>query len=121
MHSSFFLRARAWCSMGIVAAVPAAMAGPASAVIDNPGGGQNRIEVTGNTAQNIQVDCADGTRAAGSNHRGAANVNSVNVDKNSLQGRTTIITGRNSRDVRAEADCKSGRPAVGNVNSVNIR
>ncbi|RYZ05055.1 MAG: hypothetical protein EOO24_12645 [Comamonadaceae bacterium] len=96
------------------AALPAAAA---TDVLTRPGGGQNRIEVTGNSASNVQVRCADG-----STQRAAANVNSVNVDPKALRGRTTIVTGRNTQDVRVDGDCgaRGARPAA-NINSVNIR
>ncbi|MDM0055341.1 hypothetical protein [Variovorax fucosicus] len=105
-----------FCSLGIVAAAPAAMAG--TTVIENPGSGTNRIEVSGNKAQNVQVQCADGNAK---NTAAAGNVNSVNIDGRALQGKTVIVTGRNSRDVRADADCKGGAAPNANVNSVNIR
>lgn len=109
---------RLFCSAGLAAAVPAAMAG--TTVIQNPGSGTNRIEVTGNKAQNVQVNCAEGV--AGKNTNAPGNVNSVNIDGRALQGKTVIVTGRNSRDVRADADCQRGRAAPNaNVNSVNIR
>jgi hypothetical protein len=87
-------------------------------VIQNPGSGTNRIEVTGNSARNVQVRCADGSRntdVAGSK------VNSVNLDGRALQGKTVIVTGRNSRDIHADADCKGSAGSNTNVNSVNIR
>lgn len=97
-------------------------AAPASAdnrtIIDNPGRGTNRIEITGNTATNVQVRCGDGRAAAAGQ---GANVNSVNVDKRALEGRTVIVTGRNTRDVKADADCAHGQPGAANVNSINIR
>lgn len=81
-------------------------------VIDRPGPGTNRIDVTGNSATRVQVHCQDG----------AANVNSVNIDGRSLQGRTVVVTGRNTRDVQAGADCaRGGTGAAANINSVNIR
>ena len=113
MHSIL----RFFCSAGIAAVVPAAMAG--TTVIQNPGSGTNRIEVTGNKAQNVQVQCADGPRATANAQGG--NVNSVNIDKRALEGKTVIVTGRNSRDVRADADCQRGQAPNANVNSVNIR
>jgi len=103
----------------VVAAAPGAAAKDASdtttTVIDNPGRGTNRIEITGNTVQDVR-GCPGGV----------ANVNSVNIDGQSLKGRTIIVAGRNVRDVHAEKDCaggKDGRPAGGasNVNSINIR
>lgn len=85
-------------------------------VIDRPGPGTNRIDVTGNSATRVQVHCQDGAAA------GAANVNSVNIDGRSLQGRTVVVTGRNTRDVQAGADCaRGGTGAAANINSVNIR
>ncbi|MDA7419092.1 hypothetical protein PGB34_22195 [Xenophilus arseniciresistens] len=92
-------------------------------VIDNPGSGTNRIEVTGNTARNIVVQCAHNGQAPA---QAAPNVNSVNVDGRALQGRTVIITGRNTQDIDARVDCNNsnstdGRTGAANVNSVNIR
>lgn len=119
MKLSFFLRSIACCSASIVAA-SSAMAETSTTVIDNPGSGTNRIEVTGNTARNISVQCADAPRA-GVRRSDGANVNSVNVDSRTLQGRTVVVTGRNSRDVNVDADCGSGQRGAANVNSVNIR
>ncbi|MGK6307234.1 hypothetical protein [Variovorax sp. DT-64] len=91
-------------------------------VIQNPGSGTNRIEVTGNSARNVQVRCPDGSRKA---DVAASNVNSVNIDGRALQGKTVIVSGRNSRDIHADADadadCRGGAPSNANVNSVNIR
>jgi len=117
-HRSHFLRI--FCSLGIVAAAPAAMAG--TTVIENPGSGTNRIEVSGNKAQNVQVQCADGRNGAAATSGANVNsTNSVNIDGRALQGKSVIVTGRNSRDVRADADCKGGTAPNANVNSVNIR
>lgn len=120
MHHRFL---RIFCSLGIVAAAPAAMAG--TTVIENPGSGTNRIEVSGNKAQNVQVQCADGRNGAaatsGANVNSTNSTNSVNIDGRALQGKTVVVTGRNSRDVRADADCKGGTAPNANVNSVNIR
>ena len=77
----------------------------------------NRIEVTGNTARNVEVRCGpDGTRPT-------VNVNSVNVEAGALRGKTVIVTGRNTQDVRVQ-DCPKAPPGQldgVNVNSVNIR
>lgn len=104
-------------ALGSLLVAPAASADNRT-VIDNPGRGTNRIEITGNTATNVQVRCGDGHGAATTQ---GANVNSVNVDRRALEGRTVIVTGRNTRDVRAEADCAHGQPGAANVNSINIR
>ncbi|SIQ71725.1 hypothetical protein [Pseudacidovorax sp. RU35E] len=86
-------------------------------MIERPGPGTNRIEVTGNSASNVQVRCADGTAATA-----GANINSVDIDSRALQGRTVVVTGRNTRDVKAGVDCApGGAGAAANVNSVNIR
>ncbi|MET3517087.1 hypothetical protein ABIC63_004886 [Pseudacidovorax sp. 1753] len=86
-------------------------------MIERPGTGTNRIEVTGNSASNVQVRCADGTATTA-----GANVNSVAIDSRALQGRTVVVTGRNTRDVKAGVDCaQGGAGAAANVNSVNIR
>lgn len=108
----------ALCGAAVVAALPPAAAG--TTVIQNPGGGTNRIEVTGNSAQNVQARCAPGQRAV-TPDTPPANVNSVNVDGQSLKGKTVIVTGRNSQDVRVEGDCQNGVRPNANVNSVNIR
>ena len=77
----------------------------------------NRIEVTGNTARNVEVRCGpDGTRPT-------VNVNSVNVEAGALRGKTVIVTGRNTQDVRVQ-HCPKAPPGQldgVNVNSVNIR
>ena len=119
MQLSFLLRSLACCSAGLVAA-SSATAQTSTTVIDSPGSGTNRIEVTGNTAQNISVQCAQG-QGKDARRRDGVNVNSVNVDGRALQGKTVIVTGRNSRDVNVDADCSSGQRGAANVNSVNIR
>lgn len=94
---------------------PAAEPARADAQRTPPGtnGQGNRIEVTGNTATNVR--CAEG---------GSASVNSVNVNGESLKGRTVIVQGRNARDVHV--DCAkdgadpNGKPST-SVNGVNIR
>ncbi|RYF32895.1 MAG: hypothetical protein EOO26_09980 [Comamonadaceae bacterium] len=121
------IKGNSWCRAaltgGFAALGAVAAALPAAAetqVIRNPGGGTNRIEVTGNSAQNVQAKCAPANGRATTNAP-PANVNSVNVDGQSLQGKTVIVTGRNSRDVRVEGDCQNGVRPNANVNSVNIR
>ncbi|AMM24590.1 hypothetical protein AX767_09695 [Variovorax sp. PAMC 28711] len=106
------------CSAGALAVVPPALAG--TTVIQNPGGGTNHIEVTGNSAKNVEVTCAPGLNRRTPNEP-PASVNSVNVDRRSLQGKTVIVTGRNTQDVRVEGDCQNGVRPNANVNSVNIR
>ncbi|MCS4509695.1 hypothetical protein [Xylophilus ampelinus] len=102
-------------------ALLAPLAGAGTTVIEQPGSGTNRIEVTGNRATNVQVHCADGRIAAAP----TANVNSVDIDGKALEGRTIVVTGRNSQDVRlSPQDCNV--PAVRgsgdvNVNGVTIR
>ena len=87
--------------------------------IRNDGKGTNHIVVTGNSAQNVTVYCGkSGPKRAG------ANVNSVNVDGNSLKGETIIVTDRSSDDVRVDHRCDKKDGASGspvNVNSVTIR
>jgi hypothetical protein len=79
-------------------------------VVNNPGSGTNRIEITGNSVHNTTVDCG----------AGVTNINSVSVDGKSLKGKTIIVQGRNVRDVRSERPCPDNqRPA--NINSVNIQ
>lgn len=119
MNISFLLRTLVCFSAGMVAA-SAATAETSTTVIDKPGLGTNRIEVTGNTARNISVQCAEGPDA-GARRGNAANVNSVNVDGRALRGQTVVVTGRNSRDVNVDADCSEDRRGTANVNSVNIR
>lgn len=86
-------------------------------MIERPGTGTNRIEITGNSASNVRVRCADGTATTA-----GANVNSVDIDSRALQGRTVVVTGRNTRDVKAGVACApGGAGAAANVNSVNIR
>lgn len=102
-----------------------ARAGTTTTVIDNPGSGTNRIEVTNNQARNITVHCGDAT-ATGRGSTVSPSVNSVNVEGQALQGRTVIITGRNAQDIDARVDCGSNPPVgasrgAANVNSVNIR
>lgn len=120
MHGFLWRHALFCGSVGLAAVAPLAMAG--TTVVQNAGSGTNRIEVTGNSAQNVQVNCAAGpNRPAG--NAPAAHINSVEVDGKSLQGKTVIVTGRNTHDVRVDADCQNEngtRPSV-NVNSVNIR
>ena len=105
-----------------LAACGAAIAQPGAVVVDRPGSGSNRIEVTGNHASGVAVRCADGRVAA----TPPANVNSVNIDGQALRGKTVVITGRNSQDVRVAGSGCDGSPAgavpaPANVNSVNIR
>ncbi|WP_234193312.1 hypothetical protein [Pseudacidovorax sp. NFM-22] len=86
-------------------------------MIERPGPGTNRIEVTGNSTRNVQVRCADGTAAPA-----GANINSVDIDSRALQGRTVVVTGRNTRDVKVGVGCAAGGAGgAANVNSVNIR
>jgi hypothetical protein len=100
----------------LLAGLPAARA--ETTVIERPGAGTNRIEVTGNRAEGSGSSPCDAQRPR---DRGAqrggptSNVNSVNISGQSLQGKTIIVT-----DGRP-ADCgrRSGRES--NVNSVNIR
>ncbi|MEO8248015.1 MAG: hypothetical protein ABI589_01470 [Burkholderiales bacterium] len=100
------------------AMAPAALA--ETTIVQNPGSGANRIEVTGNSARNVQVRCAEEGEQPTA---GGANVNSVNIDRRALSGKTVIVTGRNTQDVTSRVDCSKGDGARGqvNVNSVNIR
>lgn len=110
---------RAGAALLLSLALPAlAMAAGERPAGDGESGQGNRIEVTGNTARNVEVRCGpDGTRPT-------VNVNSVNVEGGALRGKTVIVTGRNTRDVRVQ-DCPKappGQPPDGvNVNSVHIR
>ncbi|WP_038217591.1 hypothetical protein [Xenophilus azovorans] len=119
MHRLWPLCLLAACGLAPVAAMAAGSGGgqgdTTTTVIDNPGGGTNRIEVTGNSVRSVQTGCTDGV----------ANVNSVNIDGQSLKGRTIIVQGRNVRDVHVDgkdcADKKGQRPAGANVNSITIQ
>jgi len=86
-------------------------------VINAPGPGQNHIEVSGNTAQRVMVRCSD---KAGVPPGNQADVNSVNLDRKALIGRTVIVRGRNTHDVRAVRPCDDEPAPSVNVNSVNI-
>lgn len=106
------------CAAASLLSGPAALA--ETRIIDNRGTSNNRVEVTGNNAENVRVRCAERSGPAAAP---GANVNSVNIEGSALQGRTVIVTGRNARDVDAQVDCSkahSGGAQV-NVNSVNIR
>jgi len=72
-------------------------------VINNPGSGTNRIEITGNSEHNTTVDCGTGV----------TNINSVNIDGKSLRGKTIIVQGRNVRDVRADQPCPDSKHPAG--------
>ncbi|MDO4723772.1 MAG: hypothetical protein Q4A97_03300 [Comamonadaceae bacterium] len=79
----------------------------------------NRIEVTGNRAERIQVHC---------DANAAVNVNSVNIQGRALRGETVVVTGRNAQDVRIVGDCAQapdGATGQGTgpvqINSVTIR
>ena len=103
-----------WFAASALSQAPVATA--ETTVIQNPGSGSNRIEVTGNSARNARVRCAEGERPAG----GGANINSVNIDRRALTGKTVVITGRNTQDVQREVDCSKPGDGQVNVNSVNI-
>lgn len=85
--------------------------------LSNAGSGTNRITVVGNSAGHVELDCArDGVAQA--------DVNSVTIDGAALQGKTIIVTGRNSKNVTVRGDCaRKNRSAAGSasVNSVTIR
>lgn len=93
-------------------------------VVQSSGSGVNSINVVGNQAGKVVVECQGEPGAQ-------VNVNSVVADGKSLKGKTVIVTGRNTRDVEVRGNCKqvnghantgstSGRGAA-NVNSVIIR
>lgn len=75
----------------------------------------NRIEVSGNTASGVRCAAGGGSTAS---------VNSVDVAGARLEGRTVIVQGRNTSDVRA-GDCPQQAPqpagAAGQTNSIRIR
>ena len=82
-------------------------------VVERPGRGTNHIEVSGNTSGPVQVPC----RPDGKRRR--INVNSVNIDGRALEGKTIVVTGKNSDTKR---DCApDASDGAANVNSVNIR
>jgi hypothetical protein len=103
---------------------PAVMA-TTTTVIQNSGNGTNHIEVSNNTASGVQKKCTDSANpksAPGASD--GVNVNSVNINKQAMVGKTIIVTGRNSRDVVADKDCpndKKSESGTVNINSVNIR
>ncbi|QIL70048.1 hypothetical protein G7048_06575 [Diaphorobacter sp. HDW4B] len=76
--------------------------------------GGNRIEVTNNSVSGVR--CANG---------GSVSVNSVDVNAASLKGRTVIVQGHNTGDVK-EVECpedngsgKKSKPSQ--INSITIR
>lgn len=100
--------------------LPVMLAGATHAA--DPGHGEsasggNRVVVGGNSARNVAVHCdAQGARRS-------VRVNSVDVSADALRGRTVVVTGRNTHDVRVQ-DCPpapSGGNAGVQVNSVTIR
>ena len=119
MRHTFFPSAAGTCLAGAGLVLLAPLAGAGTTVVEQAGGGTNRIEVTGNRETHVQVQCADGRAALAP----TTNVNSVNIDGRAMQGKTVIVTGRNSQDVRtATQDCDSSAPrGTGNVNGVTIR
>lgn len=94
-----------------VAPQPAASASAPSASRASAGG--NRIEVSGNTASGTHCT-ADGSTS----------VNSVDVAGARLEGRTVIVQGRNTNNVRTQ-DCPERPPqgpgTGGQTNSIRIR
>jgi hypothetical protein len=108
----------------LVGWVPAVMA-TTTTVIQNPGSGSNHIEISNNTASGVQKKCADSANPKSAQGAGdEVNVNSVNINKQAMVGKTIIVTGRNSHDVVADKDCpndKKSESGTVNVNSVNIR
>ena len=94
-------------------AAGAAVAG--TTVVENPGRGTNRIEVTGNRADgDARSRCPEQQAEGGARSR--SNVNSVNISGRSLQGKTIIVTDGQPGDCADRAGARRG-----NVNSVNIR
>ncbi|MDO4795352.1 MAG: hypothetical protein Q4A28_05350 [Brachymonas sp.] len=89
-------------------------------VVQSSGSGVNSINVVGNQAGQVVVECQGEPGAQ-------VNVNSVVADGKSLQGKTVIVTGRNSHDVQVRGNCKQVKGShtstggVSNVNSVTIR
>jgi hypothetical protein len=108
----------------LVVMAPAVMA-TTTTVIQNPGSGTNHIEVSGNKASSVQKKCADPAdpkSAQGANEE--VNVNSININKQAMVGKTIIVNGRNSRDIGTDKDCPNDKKSESgsvNVNSVNIR
>lgn len=92
-------------------------AGGAGDAASQPQSKGNRIEVTGNRAENVRIHCKSGN---------SASINSVNVNGKALKGETIIITGRNVQDVHVEGDCEEAPDSQrgGNspqINSITIR
>jgi hypothetical protein len=102
---------------------PAVMA-TTTTVIQNPGSGTNHIEVSNNTASGVQRKCADPANPKSAQGSDETNVNSININKQAMVGKTIIVTGRNSRDIGTDKDCPNDKKSESgsvNVNSVNIR
>ena len=93
--------------------LPAAAGTTTTTVVERPGRGTNHVEVSGNTSDPAKGPC----RPDGDRRR--VNVNSVNIDGRALEGKTIVVTGKNSDMKR---DCAQGTSdGSANVNSVNIR
>lgn len=117
MNGKLFARALVVGGAALTAVAACAASGtPATTVIERPGSGNNHIEVSGNSASRVGTPCSAGT-APGA----VANVNSVNIDGRSLQGRSVIVNGRNTRDVQVRGDCDAAQGGAASVNSINIR
>jgi hypothetical protein len=126
MHTLFFRQLACLALVGLFALVGNAQA--ETTVIDNPGTGTNRIEVTGNQSDgDARVRCGEqrndtgkgSGNSSGSSNNNTTNVNSVNITGKSLQGKTIIVTGGGRDGCPAKPD-KAGKQGA-NVNSVNIR
>jgi hypothetical protein len=122
MRIFFFRHLKPAMLLGLAGVTACALA--ETTVINQPGRGTNRIEVTGNQADgkaSARCDDArrgDEQRAPGSAGSTTTNVNSVNISGQSLQGKTIIVTDG------GRGHCASARPAApggSNTNSVNIR
>jgi hypothetical protein len=118
MHTSFFRQLACLTLIGLF--VLAGNAQAETTVIDNPGTGTNRIEVTGNQSDgDTRARCGEQRSDAGKGNSNTTNINSVNITGKSLQGKTIIVTGGGRDGCPAKPD-KAGKQGA-NVNSVNIR
>jgi hypothetical protein len=86
-------------------------------VIEQPGRGTNRIEVTGNQVDGKRSPTKCGLRA----DSGSTNVNSVNISGQSLKGKTIIVTDGTPGDCELKSGNPGSKTSTVNINSVNIR
>ncbi len=111
MYFAFLARSAAALLVGVCAQATTA----GTTVIEQPGRGTNRIEVTGNEADgDRRTRCAEPRSQAG--NANSSNINSVNISGQSLHGKTIIVTDGGRHDCAAKPGSQGS-----NVNSVNIR